>query len=715
MNLYTPSPLSKSSAAAMLAVFFVAAAWAGCSDPEPNSIQDCATDSACADFTYCSASGQCKQDCDPRALTNTCGAGLSCTARGRCVDANLQCTDSTQCDSPPESEPFCEGEQSVIPKSVGRCVEQDQGKRCLYDDERLPCPQGCDTSTGLCKEDIDLCLGKVCNTAPAPTCKDANTRVTYAAQGQCMGQGQCAYQAQEEVCVGGCEAGACKASGCEGTMCQTPPANKCADDNPNLAIEYAAVGMCEEREGAASCRYASTLKNCAYSGGTCAAGACQGAKTQSGQVIITEVMSDPVEPLSPFDHEWFELYNTTNGDIDLSGWTIKSAGPNNAEELHVIAPKDAQGMAAPLILKAGERLIVSNGPDPFADGVTAPGYVYGRDIVLFFEDSLELLDAQGATVDYLFWEGGSMLPGRSRKLDPAAAQDATSNDDFSHWCPELGASFGPMSTNFGSPGVANGACVAAPCAGYDCGPKPAGSCTSAGDALTYMNDQAMCQPSRFNNPFCDFGLTQVTCDKATTLCAEGACQMFPTNLPAPGQVIFTETLGNPKGTDSAGEWIELYNTTDQELALFGLKITDNEEGNSFSESEILEINAKIPAKGYAVFATNLDPGTNGGIQGAYELASNLLKNTPALDPVTMKSTMKLRLVKRDGTLIDEAYYFEASNNSQGVSSQLSLPAYKDVATASTINDDATNFCAGANIYDASKGKGTPGAENEACP
>ena len=697
-----------------LTAALTAAGVGACSDPQEPSVTPvgCASDGACPALNYCSASGQCKQDCDPRSLQDSCGQGLSCSPRGRCVDSSLQCAQSSECDSPPGGSPTCDGQTSVIPRSVGRCVDPGQGKRCQYDDERVPCPEGCDRATGLCASQVDPCQGKVCNSPPAPSCK-GDSRVTYAMMGACMGQGQCVYQETEEVCANGCAAGACSAGGCQAVTCDRPPAPRCAQDDPSLAIQSSPMGTCEEREGAASCRYETTLTRCTYTGATCQAGACTSPKAQSGQVIVTEIMSDPASPLSPFNHEWFEITNVSNGDLDLRGWTIKSRGPSGADELHVIAPKDAQGQDAPLIMRAGERLILANGSDPLGDGSLTPGYVY-QDVILFFEDTIELLDAQGQTVDFVYWEGGSTMPGRTRKLDPQGPQDAQANDDVTRWCPELGVTYGQGGANFGSPGAANGPCVADPCAGYDCGGKPAGSCTSGGDAITYMRDAATCQRSRFNNPFCDFGLTQVMCDKATTLCQAGICQPFPQNLPAPGEVIITETLGNPKGTDSEGEWVELYNTTDRELALFGLKLVDNEEGSAYSESEILEPQAVIPAKGYAVLITNTDPATNGGIPNGYRLSTSLLKNTPTLD-ANGRSTMRLKLIKRDGAVIDEAYYMEASNNNAGASSQLSLSAYKDAPGAASANDDHTRFCPGTFVYDAAKGLGTPGADNAECP
>ena len=69
------------------------------------------------------------------------------------------------------------------------------------------------------------------------------------------------------------------------------------------------------------------------------------------------------------------------------------------------------------------------------------------------------------------------------------------------------------------------------------------------------------------------------CPAATTLCVAGTCEPLPANLPTAGQLIITEVMGDPVGVDSMGEWIEIYNTTDTQLALFSLVIEDDESLN----------------------------------------------------------------------------------------------------------------------------------------
>lgn len=706
---------SKTMAALELALFAsitLGLGLSGCGNNDKNNSGEitCSTSEQCPDRNYCASSGVCRQDCDPRRMATGCAAGESCTSQGQCVPSTQSCVDNADCDSPPGGGAVCDGNTSVKPASIGRCLDQGEGLRCEYQDERTPCPAGCDGTTGECIPEVDPCLTVVCDSPPATRCQ-GNDLVTYKASGMCQMGGECSYpEESRQSCANGCDSATtmCNPSqGCDTITCDQPPAARCSDDNPELLITYATTGTCSEDGGAASCSYDSTVTDCRYAGGTCDQGACTVAKVQTGQVVITEFMVEPTGALNTFGHEWFEVINTTNADLDLNGWVIRSAGASGAVEEHTI---DNGG---PLTLAPGARLVLGRSSDVAGDA-SVSSYSYGSDIGLYFEDYIELLDGAGATVDYLFWEGGATLAGRSRKLDESAALTADGNDDFSKWCPSLSDAYGAGATNYGTPGAANTACVAAPCDNFSCGSKPEATCESPTRAITYMNDSAQCMPSRFNNPFCDFGLTRVDCDPSATVCVSGACQPFPTNLPTAGQVIITEVQGNPGGTDSEAEWIELYNTTDAELSLFSLKIEDNETGTRYTVSEVLDPAASIPAKGYAVLITNTDAATNGGIAGGVLLDSSPLKNTPDLDAGTGESLMRLRLTLRDGTLIDEAYY--ATPNSGGAAWQLNLSSYKDVASgADAANDTAANLCLATLEYDATRGKGSPGADNEACP
>ena len=261
---------------------------------------------------------------------------------------------------------------------------------------------------------------------------------------------------------------------------------------------------------------------------------------------------------------------------------------------------------------------------------------------------------------------------------------------------------------------ANTACPIDPCTGFDCGSKPAATCDGTDTVVDYGLETPACRPTRFNNPFCDFQRFEANCDNSAGTCLAGVCEAFPANLPTSGQVIITEIMGDPAGADTAFEWIELYNTTAGDLPLFSLKLEDNEAGNLYSFSNLLDDPAAvIPANGYAVLATSIDSAANGGITGAIKLKSGILKNTPPVDGGGT-STMTVRLVNQAGDLIDEAYY---GTPTEGSSQQLSSTVYVGVTAADSENDGAGSFCAptAGTTYGPTANLGTPGTENVACP
>ena len=331
------------------------------------------------------------------------------------------------------------------------------------------------------------------------------------------------------------------------------------------------------------------------------------------------------------------------------------------------------------------------------------------DIVMRSGGSISLRKPGGEVSDYLFWEPGAHSPGFARQLNSSAALDAIANDDAANWCPNTADTFG--GGNRGTPGGGNIECAADPCAGVSCDNPPAPSCNAQGNAVAPADMNPACVANAFGNPVCDYQVMETTCDPATQMCMNGVCEMQPANLPNAGDIIITEFLGNPLGDDDTYEWIELYNTTSSELPLTSLLIEDNEMGGAFTSWSIDDATAVIPANGYVLLMPNTDSATNGGLMGAYELASGLLKNTPDTDMGGL-STMSIILKRADGTVIDQAYY---ATPVEGVAQQLSSGSYVGVMGAAANNDDATNFCDATMSYDVAIGMGSPGAENEACP
>lgn len=81
-----------------------------------------------------------------------------------------------------------------------------------------------------------------------------------------------------------------------------------------------------------------------------------------------------------------------------------------------------------------------------------------------------------------------------------------------------------------------------------------------------------------------------------------------------GDIIITEFLANPNGDDLGKEWIELYNTTDNEIDLNGSIIKDNDLDTHVINSGDPLI---ISAKGYLVLGESQDIYANGGLYVDY--------------------------------------------------------------------------------------------------
>jgi Cys-rich repeat protein len=115
------------------------------------------------------------------------------------------------------------------------------------------------------------CEGVVCNTPPANVCANANALSVYNSTGTCD-QGQCSYTSQPTTCPEGCANGACINNPCVGVTCNTPPAATCRDTS-NLTV-YDASGTCS----GGNCSYGSHDVFCNFdcSGNVCNGDPCTG-------------------------------------------------------------------------------------------------------------------------------------------------------------------------------------------------------------------------------------------------------------------------------------------------------------------------------------------------------------------------------------------------------------------------------------------------------
>jgi hypothetical protein len=160
--------------------------------------------------------------------------------------------------------------------------------------------------------------------------------------------------------------------------------------------------------------------------------------------------------------------------------------------------------------------------------------------------------------------------------------------------------------------------------------------------------------------------------------------------PGPGELVISEVLPDPEGTDGTQEWFELYVTRDVDLNGLQIGTTVGTVKETVTSASCL----RATAGSYVLLAQSADPAANGGLPAPFAtFSTTLLNGSGGL------------FVGYLGTVIDAITY---PRTTAGAS--LSLDPGKLDASA---DDDPAAFCAGATAYGAG-GKGTPGAANPSC-
>ena len=154
--------------------------------------------------------------------------------------------------------------------------------------------------------------------------------------------------------------------------------------------------------------------------------ACAGVQTLSqlsaGDLVITEVMHNP-DQVSDHRGEWFELYNASGSDVDLSGLVVSSSSDSGFT------------LSGELVVGAGELVLFAVRSNSAVNGgISNVDAVYSINEIKFTDvDSLSV-GSSSTTLDSVAW--GSIYPveaGRSLSLD-AGNLDASSNDSVANWC-----------------------------------------------------------------------------------------------------------------------------------------------------------------------------------------------------------------------------------------------------------------------------------------
>jgi hypothetical protein len=163
---------------------------------------------------------------------------------------------------------------------------------------------------------------------------------------------------------------------------------------------------------------------------------------QPGDVVVNEIMQNP-QAVADTGGEWIELLNTTGHAVDLNGWTLRDDGSDS----HRIQND------GPLLIAPGGCLVLGRNANSATNGGVPVDYQYTGFILANTDDEVVLLDAAGAEIDRVAYDGGATFP------NPDGASMALLSPDLDNslgqnWVVSAGLWPGSAG-DLGSPGTAN--------------------------------------------------------------------------------------------------------------------------------------------------------------------------------------------------------------------------------------------------------------------
>lgn len=348
--------------------------------------------------------------------------------------------------------------------------------------------------------------------------------------------------------------------------------------------------------------------------------------------------------------DWFELYNATDAEIDLSFWTMKDNQDDHVFQFHAGTTIAAGGYLA--VAQSAAELVANYGIANVV-GDVADGLGSGGDAVRIYDVNLALVDEvwYGVTAP---WPGAPVGTGPSLSLmDPAL-----DNND--------GASWQPSAAACGTPGSDNGSDAFAPVA-IQAGILPsdlvrvifneAVDPTTATMLGNYLLDGVPATGASLLDATTvelDFGVSFVQ-GQLHDLGVSGVedlagNEMAPASFalsywPA-GSVVINEILQNPSAVgDAAGEWFELANPNAFAVNLRGWTLKDD---GSDLHTISPDADLLVPAGGYLVLGASADPLVNGGAPVDYSYGTGMSLGNGADEIVLVAGLVEIDRVDYDG-------------------------------------------------------------------
>jgi len=386
---------------------------------------------------------------------------------------------------------------------------------------------------------------------------------------------------------------------------------------------------------------------------TCPGGITCSLKT--GELLVSEILFDPKE--SPeTGHEWFEVYNNTTRSVNLQGLVLK-AGKD---------PASATGytVKTSVPLASGKFLAIGRGSS--GDGGTGGvplGYVWSKMPSLTNSGAGVRLECNGALVAELRYQDGTggwknwkTNSGAAIQLDQAVLDAGPGKVSYTRatapgsWCAATRSIAGTQ--DLGTPGAPNGYCLTGD------GGVPDGAVPDGGTGTAF----------------------------------------------AAGELLVTEIMYDPKGTEKTHEWFEIYNNTTRTVDLLGLALRVGSNISS-AKPHTISRSQKLSPGGYlAIIRSTADPALKGYVWSGMPYLAN--------------SGSTVRLESRGKTVFEVTY-----KNGSGGWPKLSSNAGKSIQlsgkllgagpgkVSATAAAAPANWSAATTSYGTEGNMGTPGSAN----
>ncbi len=412
-------------------------------------------------------------------------------------------------------------------------------------------------------------------------------------------------------------------------------------------------------------------------------------------LIITEIMYNP-QAVSDSKGEWFEIYNSSNKDLDLQGCIFSDND------------KDDFNINQSLIIKPNNYLVLGKNNNPTENGGVEVGFVYSGFTLANSEDEI-IITCNEQEIDRVEYGKTRNFPdkaGRSLNL----ADYKLNNNLGENWCLST-SSFGQGDK--GTPGKENDPCQTEetkppppapsnlpPVA--EAGPDQQGtvgeelwfdassSFDPDGDRLQFswdFGDGTTAKGEKVSHTYqsANVYLVVLTVDDGTETETDSlTVQIITTVTQVKDKIIINELMPNPAGSDEY-EWIELKNASNQPLNIENFSLSDATNKKYTLKSEKLG-NLTIPANGFFIIYKSQSRislnNTSAEIIKLYDRNQNIIDQVIYEPPVPENQSLSLIKGEWHWTKIPTP----ATNNILVSDSQLdSMQAEKDKTTGDNTN------------------------------